>query len=329
MVTSFAELKSKRLFMNYSATLLESGLLKRIETIKHLVGNTPIFPIKSLINKKGVQVYAKMEWRQFGGSVKSRPAFNIIKQAIIRGDLTKEKTILDASSGNTGIAYAHIAAALGLKLKLCIPEQATEERKRILKMFDVDLIYSEGNRTGVSQQIVKELYRKNPEKYFYADQYSNDDNWYAHYLTAEEILRQTNQQVTHFCSSLGTTGTFMGTGRRLKEFDPNVQLISLQPDSPDHKLEGWKHLATQSIPSIYDDKLADGTEFVSCDDAYKMIADFAKYEGLLISPSSAANLVGALKIAERIDHGCVVTVFTDNAAKYSSVVDEIASKHRT
>ncbi len=311
----------------YTPSRLDSDLLKKMETIKHLVGNTPLFPVKRIFKKKGVQIYAKMEWRQFGGSVKSRPAFNIIRQAIMRGDLTKDKIILDASSGNTGIAYAHIAAALGLKLKLCIPEQATEERKRILKMFNVDLIYSEGNRTGKSRQIVKEIYASDPDKYFYADQYSNDDNWYAHYLTAEELLQQTNQQITHFCSSLGTTGTFVGTGRRLKEFDPDIQLISLQPDSADHCLEGWKHLATQTIPRIYDSELADGTEFVNTEDAYKMIADFSRYEGLLISPSSAANLVGAIKIAEKLDYGVIATVFTDNAAKYSAAIDESARRY--
>ncbi len=314
--------------MPYMPSKIDSGLLKKLETIKHLVGNTPLFPITRLFTNSNVQIYCKMEWRQFGGSVKSRPAFNIIRQAIIRGELGKDKIILDASSGNTGIAYAHIAAALGLRIKLCIPEQATEERKRILKMFNVDLVFSEGKRTGKSQEIVREIYEKNPEKYFYADQYSNNDNWYAHYLTAEEILQQTNQQVTHFCSSLGTTGTLMGTGRRLKEFDPNIQIISLQPDSPDHQLEGWKHLATQSIPSIYDPNVADGTEFVSTENAYQMIADMAKHEGLLISPSSAANLCGAIKIAEKLDSGVVVTVFTDNAAKYSSVIDTIDKKYR-
>lgn len=308
-------------------SIIDSGLLKKLETIKHLVGNTPLFPITRLFNKPNVQIYAKMEWRQFGGSVKSRPAFNIIRQAIIRGELTKDKIILDASSGNTGIAYAHIAAALGLKIQLCIPEEATEERKRILRMFNVDLLFSEGKRTGKSQEVVKKLYEENPDKYFYADQYSNNDNWFAHYLTAEEILQQTNQQVTHFCSSLGTTGTLMGTGRRLKEFDPDIQIISLQPDSPDHKLEGWKHLATQSIPSIYDPNLADGTEFVSTESAYEMIVKMSKHEGLLISPSSAANLVGAIKIAEKLETGCVVTVFTDNASKYSAVIDDAAAKY--
>jgi len=302
---------------------IHSDLLLRLETLKHLVGDTPLFPIRNIFKKKGVQIYAKMEWRQFGGSVKSRPAYNIIKQAIIRGDLNHDKILLDASSGNTGIAYAHFCAALGLRLQLCMPEEATIERKRILKMLGVDLIFSEGNRTSKSQEIVKEMYRQNPEKYFYADQYANNDNWYAHYLTAEEILQQTNQQITHFCSSLGTTGTFMGTGRRLKDFDPSIQLISLQPDSPDHKLEGWKHLATQTVPPIYDDSLADGNQFVNTGEAYKMINRMAKEEGLLISPSSAANLVGAIKIAEEIDYGVIVTVFTDNYAKYSAVYDAL------
>ncbi len=310
--------------MTYMPSKVDSALLRKMETIKHLVGNTPLFPVTRIFNKKNVRIYAKMEWRQFGGSIKSRPAFNIIKQAILRGDLREGMTILDASSGNTGIAYAHICAALGLKLKLCLPEEATIERKRILTMFGVDLMYSPGKKTSKSQEIVKEIYAKNPEKYFYADQYSNKDNWVAHYMTAEEILQQTNQEVTHFCSSLGTTGTFVGTGRRLKEFDPNIQLVSLQPDSPDHKLEGWKHLATATVPSIYDPNLADSTRFVNTADAYDMITRFSKEEGLLISPSSAANMVGAIRLAEEIDQGVIVTVFTDNAAKYSAVIGGLA-----
>lgn len=305
---------------------IHSDLLLRLETLKTLVGNTPLFPIRNIFKKKGVQIYAKMEWRQFGGSVKSRPAYNIIKQAIIRGDLNRDKVILDASSGNTGIAYAHFAAALGLKLQLCLPEEATIERKRVLKMLGVDLIYGPGNRTSKSQEIVKELNHRNPEKYFYADQYANNDNWYAHYLTAEEILQQTNQQVSHFCCSLGTSGTFIGTGRRLKAFDPTIKLISLQPDSPDHKLAGWKHLATQTIPPIYDPELADDTMFINTEEAYKIIVDMAQHEGLLISPSSAANLLGAIKIAEKLDNGVVVTIFTDNYSKYSTLYDELNLK---
>lgn len=306
---------------------IDSDLLRNMETIKHLVGNTPLFPIKRIFKKKNVKIFAKMEWRQFGGSIKSRPAFNIIKQAILRGDLKKGMTLLDASSGNTGIAYAHIAAALKLKMKLVIPEGATIERKRILKMFGVDLVYSEGKRTSGSQDAARIIYAENPDQYFYADQYSNNDNWYAHYLTAEEILQQTNQGVTHFCCSLGTTGTFMGTGRRLKAFNPDIQLVSLQPDHSEHNLEGWKHLATAKIPSIYDDSLADDTLFVNTEEAYKMIADISLHEGLLVSPSSAANLVGAIKLAETLDNGIVVTVFTDNAAKYSQVIDEVAAQY--
>jgi len=306
---------------------VDSDLLRNMETIKHLVGNTPLFPIKRIFRKKGVELFAKIEWRQFGGSVKSRPAFNIIKQAILRGDLKRDMVLLDASSGNTGIAYAHIAAALKLKVKLVIPEGATAERKRILKMFGVDLVYSKGKRTSGSREVAEEIYKSNPEKYFYADQYSNNDNWYAHYLTAEEILQQTNQGVTHFCCSLGTTGTFMGTGRRLKAFDPDIQLISLQPDSPDHNLEGWKHLATAKMPAIYDDTVADGTMFVNTENAYRMIAQLSLQEGLLVSPSSAANLVGAIKVAEQLEQGTVVTVFTDNASKYSEVIDEVMTNY--
>ncbi len=305
-----------------------ASLLRKLETIKHLVGNTPLFPIKTIFQKENVQLYCKMEWRQFGGSVKSRPAFNIIYQAIRRGDLTEDKTILDASSGNTGIAYAHIASALGLKVKLCMPESATVERKRILEMLGVEMLYTDPDGgTTHSQAVAKKLNEDHPGKYFYADQYSNNDNWMAHFGTAEEILQQTNQEVTHFTSSLGTCGTFIGTGRRLKEFNKDIQLVSLQPDSADHCLEGWKHLATAVVPKIYDPSLADETLFVNTEAAYKMISDVAKYEGLLISPSSAANLVGAMELAQKVESGVVVTVFTDNYAKYSQVYDEIAKKY--
>jgi len=271
-----------------------------------------------------------MEWRQFGGSVKSRPAFNIIQQAIRRGELNEDKIILDASSGNTGIAYAHIASALGLRIKLCMPESATIERKRLLKMLGVELVLTDPDGgTTHSREIATEIAAADPEAYYYADQYSNNDNWSAHFGTAEEILQQTNQEVSHFASSLGTCGTFVGTGRRLKAFDSNIQLVSLQPDDPEHKLEGWKHLASSTIPEIYDPELADETIYVNTEAAYKMIADVARYEGMLISPSSAANLVGSIELAEKLDRGVVVTVFTDNYAKYGAVYDEVAAKYGT
>ena len=232
-----------------TADIIDSRLLKRLNSIGKFVGNTPLFPITNIYNKKGVKIYAKLEWQQLGGSVKSRPAFGIIKNAILSGELHEGVRLLDATSGNTGIAYAAIGAALGVSVSICLPENATEERKTILKAYGAEIIpTSKFGTTDEAQEVAREIHAKNPGKYFYADQYGNENNWKAHYLsTADEIFQQTRGEVTHFVAGLGTTGTFVGTGRKLKELNPGIRLISLQPDAAMHGLEGWKHLETAAV----------------------------------------------------------------------------------
>lgn len=301
-----------------------STLLDRVAEVEKLIGNTPLHRITAF-EKRGVEIYAKLEWQQLGGSVKARPAFNIIKQAILTGELTEEKELLDATSGNTGIAYAAIGAALGIKVSLCLPENASPERKTILKALGVTIIYtSPFEGTDGAQIKARELHQQNPEKYYYADQYANNSNWKAHYdTTAYEIFDQTNGGITHFVAGLGTTGTFTGTGRKLKELNPYIHLVALQPNSPMHGLEGWKHLETAIIPKIYDVTVAD--EFMEIDtfEAYQLIKEVAKKDGLLISPSAAANLLGAITVAKRIDKGIIVTMFADNSEKYGEVIKEL------
>jgi len=302
-----------------------SNLVHKVANIEHLVGNTPMFPINNIYRKNGVQIYAKLEWHQIGGSVKSRPAFNIIKQAILSGQLTEDIELLDATSGNTGIAYASIAAALGIKVSLCLPENASEERKTILKALGVNIIYtSRFEGTDGAQAKAKELFKEFPDKYFYADQYANESNWRAHYLTtANEIYDSTKGKITHFVAGLGTTGTFTGTSRRLKECNEDIRVIALQPDNPMHGLEGWKHLETAVVPKIYDETVPDEIKFVGTLESYDIIKDFALKEGLILSPSSAANLLGAISVADEIDEGIIVTTFADDSSKYSEVLKHV------
>ena len=252
---------------------------------------------------------------------------SIIRNAIDKHQLNEKTILLDATSGNTGIAYAAIAREIGLKVSLCLPENASLERKEILTSLGVDIIYTsplEG--TDGSQQVAQDLVNKEPGKYFYADQYKNENNWKAHYnTTAFEILDQV-PNITHFVAGLGTTGTFVGTGRRLRELRPDVQLIALQPDSALHGLEGWKHLPTAVVPKIYDDTVADEVLEVTTEQAYAMLKKVHDVEGLLLSPSSAANVVGSIMIAERIKKGTIVTVLPDNADKYSEVIKKLIKK---
>lgn len=298
---------------------------ERIWHVSHLIGNTPIYELSHVLQKPGIRIFAKLEWQQLGGSVKSRPAFNIIKNALHDGQIGGNKSLLDATSGNTGIAYAAIGAALNIPITLCLPENASEERKQILKSLGANLILtSRFEGTDGAQLRAKEIVLEHPERYFYADQYANANNWRAHFeTTAPEIWQQTNGKVTHFVAGLGTTGTFTGTGRGLKRFNPNIELVALQPDNPMHGLEGWKHLETAIVPKIFDDQLADRTLEIETLEAYEMVKAVAKKEGLLISPSAAANLVGAIKVAQTINKGVIVTTFADNAEKYSEVMHSI------
>ncbi|MEZ4883577.1 MAG: cysteine synthase family protein [Chitinophagales bacterium] len=302
-----------------------SGLIKRINEIEHLIGNTPLLEIRNAYRKRGVRIFAKLEWQQLGNSVKARPAFNIFKQAILNGKIKAGMHLLDATSGNTGIAYASIGAALGVNVTLCLPENASQERKLILKSLGTNITYtSRFEATDGSQVKALEMKDALPEQYYYADQYANDNNWKAHYYTtAEEIYQQTNGTVTHFVAGLGTTGTFVGTSRKLQLLNPNIQTVSLQPELALHGMEGWKHLETAKVPKIYDSSIANQNLTVDTMESYEWIKRFARKEGILLSPSAAANLAGAVKVAEQIEEGVIVTVFPDNADKYGEVLKHI------
>ncbi|MFA0964225.1 PLP-dependent cysteine synthase family protein [Roseivirga sp. BDSF3-8] len=305
--------------------LINPQLLDRLENTGKHIGRTPLFKLKGLADKPDVQIFAKLEWQQLGGSVKARPAYNIIKDAILNGILGNGRRLLDASSGNTAIAYAAVGAALGVPVTICLPENASEERKLQLKSFGAEIIYtSKFGGTDDAQEKAKELYREKPDLYYYADQYGNDNNWKAHYLhTANEIISQTNGKVTHFIAGLGTSGTFMGTGRRLKEYNKDVRLISQQPETAMHGLEGWKHMETAIVPGIYEPALADGSMEADTEEAHQYIIKASREEGLLLSPSAGANMAGAYKLAAKLDKGVIVTVFADSADKYGEVLKNL------
>jgi cysteine synthase B len=294
------------------------------ESVLDRIGNTPLLRIERLAAQfPHVEIYAKAEWFNPGGSVKDRPAISMIQAGIASGALRGGKTILDATSGNTGIAYAMIGAALGYPVKLFLPQSASEERKRMLHAYGAELVMTPGDEgTDGAIRRVRELAAAEPEKYFYPDQYSNPANWQAHYRgTANEIWEQTGGRLTHFVVGLGTSGTFMGTTRRLRELNPKIRCVSLQPDGPWNGLEGWKHMPTALRPAIYDDTLADENLEVSTEDAYRMVKRMAREEGLLVSPSAAAALNGCLAVASKIsgsERAVIVTVFADSAAKYLS-----------
>ncbi len=307
---------------------IDDDLLVQLHRLEAFIGNTPLFPLGNVSHKPGVHVYAKLEWQQLGGSVKARPAFNIIKNAILAGKLNRERPLLDASSGNTAIAYAAIGAALNIPITICLPQNASEERKLLLTAYGAEIIYTSpfGN-TDEAQEKAQELYEKQPEHYFYADQYGNEHNWKAHYEegTAKEIFEQTDGKITHFVTGLGTTGSFVGTGRKLQQLNPDIRLTSLQPDNALHGLEGWKHMETAKVPRIYDEGVAHDSLEIDTEEAHAWMVKVAKKEGLLISPSSAANLAGAMKVAERIEQGHIVTLFPDSADKYGEVVKQVFS----
>jgi cysteine synthase B len=285
-----------------------------------LIGNTPLIKLINLVGNPRVEIYGKAEWANPGGSVKDRPALNMILEGERSGALTRDKTIIDSTSGNTGIAYAMIAAARGYRVKLCLPKNASEERKRILEAYGVELVLTDplaGSDGAIL--VVREIVAADPDKYFYPDQYNNPANWRAHYeTTGVEIFEQTGGRVTHFVAGLGTSGTFVGTGRRLRELKPEVKLVSMQPDSPFHGLEGLKHMETAIVPGIYDPTLADEGVEVDTEEAHAMVKRLARREGWFVGISSAANVVAALRVAERIDEGVIVTILSDDASKYLS-----------
>jgi len=288
------------------------------------VGNTPLLRLECVARDlPDVEILGKAEWYNPGGSVKDRAASRIVAEALRTGQLKAGKMLLDSTSGNTGIAYAMIGAAQGIPVTLCMPENVSLERKRILQAYGANIIYTDpGEGSDGAIRMARELHARHPDLYYYADQYSNDANWQAHYHgTANEIWQQTEGRVTHFVSMLGTSGTFVGTTRRLKELNPNVRCISLQPDSPFHGIEGAKHMATAIVPKIYDPKLADEDLGITTEDAYKMAIRLAREEGLLVGISAAAAVVGCLKVAERRKKGqqaVVVTILCDSGDKYLS-----------
>jgi cysteine synthase B len=290
------------------------------------IGNTPLLRLQRIKDKDdlaGIQVLGKAEWLNPGGSVKDRAASNIVAEARASGKLMGGKHLLDSTSGNTGIAYAMIAAAQGFPVTLCMPENVSVERKRILHAYGANIIYTdpaEGSDGAIRS--ARELYAKRPDRYFYADQYSNDANWQAHYHgTANEIWQQTEGRVTHFLSMMGTSGTFVGTTRRLKELNPNIRCISLQPDSPFHGIEGAKHMASAIVPRIYDPKLADEDLGISTEESYAMAIRLAREEGILVGISSAAAVVGCLQVAKQLPRDAaavLVTILGDAGDKYLS-----------
>src|SRR6202162_6715090 len=294
------------------------------ESILARIGNTPLLRLASIGREfEHVEICGKAEWCNPGGSVKDRPALSMIQAGLDSGALRLGKTLIDATSGNTGIAYAMIGAALGYAVTLCLPNSASDERKRILTAYGAELEITPGDEpTDAAIRRVHEMVAADPEKYFYPDQYSNPANWQSHYYgTANEIWEQTAGRLTHFVTGLGTSGTFMGVTRRFKELNPRIRCIRLQPDAPFHGLEGWKRMATALVPAIYDESLADENIEVGTEASYRMVKVAAREEGLLLSPSAAAALLGCLQVATSIpadQHALIVTVFADSAAKYLS-----------
>lgn len=286
------------------------------------IGNTPLIRFERTGKEfANVEICAKAEWFNPGGSVKDRAAYSMIRDGERRGALRPGKVILDATSGNTGIAYAMIGAALGYKVKLCLPSSASPERKQILAAYGVEIVYTPGDEaTDGAIRRVREIYNADPETYFYPDQYGNPANPAAHYATTgPEIWEQTQGRITHFVAGLGTSGTFVGTTRRLKELSPRIRCISMQPDSGFHGLEGLKHMPTNLVPAIYDPNLADENMEVRTEDAQQLARRLAREEGILVGVSAGAALWACLDVARRLpkdERAVIVTVFPDSGEKY-------------
>ena len=285
------------------------------------IGRTPLLQLRRLAPaNRQVELYVKAEFLNPGGSVKDRAARAIIEDGRRQGLLRPGSTILDATSGNTGIAYAMIAASYGYRLTLCVPENVTAERLQILRAYGANVVQTsamEGSDGAIRE--AARIYEANPSAYFYADQYNNDANWRAHYeSTGREILGQTGGRITHFVAGLGTSGTFVGTGRRLREHIAGIRLASVQPDSPLHAIEGLKHMETAIRPGIYDSSMADENVFVSTEAAQMLTRRLALEEGLLVGVSSGAALAASLDLAARLERGVIVTVFPDTGSRYTT-----------
>ncbi len=293
---------------------------ERGDSIEARVGNTPLLLFRRLKVSRRVKLYGKAEWFNPSGSVKDRPVLSIIAAAEREGTLSPGMTILDATSGNAGIAYAMIGAARGYKVMLTIPKNANEERKRILQAYGAELIFTDplqGSDGAIKK--AREIYAQSPERYFYADQYSNDANWRAHYDgTGAEIWRQTSGSVTHLVAGVGTSGTLMGAGKRLREYNPEIEVIAVQPDSPFHGLEGLKHMPTSIRPKIYNPSFPDRIVGVSTEEAQQTLKDLARNEGILVGPSSGAAVAASVKISNEIEQGTVVTILPDSGERYLS-----------
>ncbi|HET9830141.1 MAG TPA: cysteine synthase family protein [Vicinamibacterales bacterium] len=288
-------------------------------SILDLIGRTPLIRLRQIEREcPGVEIYAKAEWQNPGGSVKDRAAARMIAEGEQSGRLTPDKTILDATSGNTGIAYAMIGAAKGYRVRLCVPENASQERKLILRAFGADLVLTSPlESTDGAIREARRLFAESPDKYFYPDQYNNEGNWRAHYdTTGPEIIEQTTGTLTHFVAGLGTSGTFVGTARRLRQFNKSIKLISFQPATAFHGLEGLKHMESAIVPGIYDPSIADDDLRVESEDAFDMVRRLAREEGIMAGISSGAAVAAVLQVARKLETGIIVTVCPDGAEKY-------------
>lgn len=295
-------------------------VLEARKTILDRIGNTPLVEIRRLFCSDRIRLFAKLEWFNPGGSVKDRAAYSMVCRGEETGALGPGKTLIDSTSGNTGIAYAMIGAAKGYRVLLAMPANASRERKKILKAYGAEILLTdplEGSDGAI--RAIRELYARSPEQYFYPNQYDNDANWQAHYrTTAVEIYEQTGGTITHFVAGLGTSGTFVGTTRRLREWNPSLKAISFMPNSPFHGLEGLKHIPTAIVPKIYDPSLADENLEICTEQAQALVLRLAREEGLFAGISSGAALAAALEVAKNIERGTIVTVFPDGGDKYLS-----------
>ena len=287
------------------------------------IGNTPLLKLDRVTVglHPGVEVHAKAEWFNPGGSVKDRPALRMIEQAELRGELTPGKIIIDATSGNTGIGYALVGAAKGYRVMLVMPENVTEERKQMARAYGAELIFSDPSQAADGAiRLVRKMVAAEPHRYFYPNQYDNDDNWKSHYYgTANEIWQQTAGRITHFVTAIGTSGTFMGVSRRLKELNPDIKIITVEPADETQAIEGVKHMATAIVPKIYDPHLKESEVLVKAEQAWTMARRLVREEGLFVGFSAGAAVRGALEVAKTLDQGVVVTVLPDGGAKYVSL----------
>jgi cysteine synthase B len=292
------------------------------DALLRTIGNTPLIPLLRIGKEFPlVRILAKAEWYNPGGSVKDRPAYRMIRAAELSGALAPGKIILDATSGNTGIAYAMIAARRGYRCKLLMPANASPERKKLLKAYGAEVVLTDpAEGSDGAFYAAQQLHQQKPDLYFYPDQYGNPENPRAHYeTTAPEIIQQTEGKLTHFLAGLGTSGTIMGTGKRLREFNPNIKLIAIQPEGPFHGLEGLKHMETAShIPELYDAKVPDQIVGISTEAAQQMARRMTREEGLYVGVSAGADICAALKVAATIKEGVIVAICPDAGARYQS-----------